>query len=133
LSNGYEYIFCLTQYNTGRKFKRYNFNASDYLKNYIVGNVNTNNNYKNIHNALMPLWLAEYIIKNFTKENDLVFDPFGGLFTTAIACLKNNRKYVCTEKEAVYYNEGKERIKLEKAKIDNKFYLPEDERNLFNV
>ena len=36
-------------------------------------------------------------IKAATKENDVVYDPFAGTSPTAIACLKENRRFICCE------------------------------------
>ena len=49
------------------------------------------------HKAVMNPKVADFFIKNFTKENDLIYDCFSGLGTTAIACIKNNRKYIGSE------------------------------------
>jgi site-specific DNA-methyltransferase (adenine-specific) len=39
-----------------------------------------------------------------------VLDNTAGVFTTAIACLNTNRKYIVMEKEKEYYNKGLKRI-----------------------
>lgn len=36
-------------------------------------------------------------IKNYTKEGDIVFDPFAGSGTTAVEALKNNRNFIGIE------------------------------------
>lgn len=46
------------------------------------------------HPTQKPLEIIERMIKASCPENGLVLDPFMGTGTTAIACLKNNRKYV---------------------------------------
>jgi DNA modification methylase len=33
----------------------------------------------------MPQDIADKILMNFSNENDLIFDPFAGSFTTALA------------------------------------------------
>ena len=38
--------------------------------------------------------VAEYFIKKFTKENDIVLDMFMGCGTTALACINNKRNYI---------------------------------------
>ena len=42
----------------------------------------------------LPNELVEKLLKYSSKENDLVLDPFMGNGTTAVACIKLNRKYV---------------------------------------
>ena len=49
-----------------------------------------------------PVALFEYLIRTYTNEGDLVLDPTAGSGTTAVACRKSNRHYICIEKEAEY-------------------------------
>jgi DNA modification methylase len=46
------------------------------------------------HSATFPLSLPEWFIKLFTKEGDVVLDPFVGSGTTAMAARKLGRKYI---------------------------------------
>ena len=43
------------------------------------------------HPTMKPVKLFERLIKNSSKQEDLVLDPFGGSGTTIIACAKTNR------------------------------------------
>lgn len=65
---------------------------------------------KSIHPTQKPVALFEYLIKTYTNENDLVLDNCSGSGTTAIACLGTNRKYICIEKDEVYYKKSLERV-----------------------
>jgi DNA modification methylase len=47
----------------------------------------------------------------FTKENDLILDPFIGSGSTAIACLQLNRKFIGFEIEEKYCKIALERVK----------------------
>lgn len=68
-------------------------------------------NIKNkLHETQKPVELMQLYINNSSKENDIILDPFAGSFTTAIACIKSNRKFICIEKEEKYFNIGKDRI-----------------------
>lgn len=49
------------------------------------------------HSAAFPIALPIWFIKLFTKEGDVVLDPFIGSGTTALACKELNRKYVGIE------------------------------------
>lgn len=66
---------------------------------------------KNMHPTQKPVVLFEYLIKTYTNENDLVLDNCIGSGTTAIACIKLNRKFIGIEKEPKYVIIAKERIK----------------------
>ena len=61
----------------------------------------------------------EYLIKLVSREGAIVLDPFLGSGTTAIACLKLNRKFIGIEKEEEYVKIAKARIKpfLEQRKL----------------
>ena len=48
--------------------------------------------------------VCDWFITNFTKEGDVILDPFAGLGTTAISCIENNRHYICFEISEQYYN-----------------------------
>jgi site-specific DNA-methyltransferase (adenine-specific) len=63
------------------------------------------------HSAAFPVSLPSWFIKLFTKEGDVVFDPFMGSGTTAIAAISLNRHYLGTEKKKGYYKKALERIK----------------------
>ena len=43
------------------------------------------------HPTMKPVRLFERLIKNSSKQEDIVLDPFGGSGTTVIACAKTNR------------------------------------------
>lgn len=53
----------------------------------------------------------EYLIKLVSREGAIVLDPFLGSGTTAIACLKLNRKFIGIEKEEEYVKISRARIK----------------------
>src|SRR5699024_4999620 len=42
--------------------------------------------------------------------NDLIFDPFAGSGTTAIACINTKRRFVGTEIDSIYYDMAIDRI-----------------------
>ena len=54
---------------------------------------------KRIHPTQKPLKLFQKILSDFSKENDLVLDCFSGSGTTAVACHKLKRRFICIEKE----------------------------------
>ncbi len=76
-------------------------------------------NLKNNHPTVKPLKLMEYLVKLVSKEGAIVLDPFVGSGTTAIACIKQGRKFIGIEKEEEYIKIVNARIKpyLEQTKI----------------
>ena len=54
------------------------------------------------HPCQLPTKLMERIIKIFSNEGDIIFDPFGGAGTTAIAAKLLNRNFVITELDKKY-------------------------------
>jgi site-specific DNA-methyltransferase (adenine-specific) len=54
------------------------------------------------HPTQKPIELIKYLVSNFSKENDIVFDPFMGSGTTAIACKHLKRNYIGCEISADY-------------------------------
>ena len=71
------------------------------------------NNYKagKIHPNQKPIELFEYLIKTYSKPKELVLDTCSGSGTTAIAASNTNRRWLCIEKDAIYYKKSCERIK----------------------
>lgn len=51
------------------------------------------------HPARFPFELPEFFIKFLTQEGEKVLDPFAGSCSTGFAASKNNRRWVCIEKE----------------------------------
>ena len=77
------------------------------IHEYIVGSTQTG---KIKHPAMFPLELAQDQIFSWSNENDLVFDPFMGSGTSAIACANLKRKFIGTEIDDQYYALARERI-----------------------
>jgi|TARA_R100000455_G_scaffold16779_2_gene8109 site-specific DNA-methyltransferase (adenine-specific) len=55
------------------------------------------------HPALMPQELADDLIRSYSREGDLVLDPFMGSGTTARMAYKNNRDYIGFEIDPTYH------------------------------
>ena len=67
------------------------------------------------HPAQKPVQILKHIIQIASNSNDVVFDPFMGVASSAIAALELNRIFYGCEINRDYYNAGVERVK--------KFYL----------
>jgi len=69
-----------------------------------------------LHPTQKPLALAEYLVRTYTNEGDLVLDNTMGSGTTGIACVKTGRRFAGIESDAKYFLLAKERI--EKAMVE---------------
>ena len=68
---------------------------------------------KTQHPTQKPLLLFTQLVNNYSKEADLILDPFAGSGTTAIACIRYNRRYILIEKEEKYCEIAAKRIESE--------------------
>lgn len=80
-----------------------------YTKNHITTSVNSSTTTK-IHKAVMKTEVCEWFILNFTKEKDLIFDPFMGIGTTGVVCSELNRNFIGVEIIPKYFDYAKNRI-----------------------
>lgn len=62
------------------------------------------------HPTIKPLYITEKIIRNSSKENYTVLDPFMGSGTTGVACINTNRNFIGVELDEKYYKIAEERI-----------------------
>ena len=67
--------------------------------------------HKPIHPTQKPVALMEYLIKTYTNEGDTVLDFAAGSFTTGVACVNLNRKFIGIELDKDYFEIGVKRIK----------------------
>lgn len=65
----------------------------------------------NLHSTQKPLALCEYLIKTYSKENDLVLDICAGSGTIGVAAKNLNRQYILMEKQQKFYDIIIKRIK----------------------
>ena len=67
-------------------------------------------NVSDVHGAVFPEELPYELMKAFSIEGDLVYDPFMGSGTTAIVAEKLNRNYIGSEISPEYYRIAQSRI-----------------------
>ena len=75
------------------------------------------NGSRKIHPTQKNVNLFEELITDNTNENEIVFDPFMGSGTTAIACMNTNRNFIGFELEPDYYNQATERLERHKSQL----------------
>ncbi|MEK6880335.1 MAG: site-specific DNA-methyltransferase [Nanoarchaeota archaeon] len=75
--------------------------SSDKQKNKLNGTIHPNQK---------PLALCEYLIRSYTKENDIVLDNVVGSGTTCLAAKNLNRNFIGIEKDENYYKIACNRI-----------------------
>jgi DNA modification methylase len=63
---------------------------------------------KGLENHICPLQfdIVDRLIKRFSNEGDLIFDPFGGLFTVPYRALKLRRRGRASELNPGYFLDG---------------------------
>ena len=67
-----------------------------------------------LHPTQKPLELIEYLVKTYSKEDDLVLDFTMGSGTTGVACKNLKRNFIGIEKDKEYFKIANERLKEEK-------------------
>ena len=86
-----EYIFWIQK----TKESRVKFNRKSSLFNKAIWKINPDKNNK--FPAPFPVALPKNCILSCTDEGDIVYDPFMGSGTTAVACKQTNRNFIGSE------------------------------------
>lgn len=63
------------------------------------------------HPTIKPLFIIKNLIINSSLKGDIVFDPFSGSGTTALAALQLKREYIAFENNKRYFDLSIERLK----------------------
>jgi len=79
-----------------------------YLSNVFESAVESSSS-KN-HSAVFPIELPSWFIRLFSKEGDVVLDPFMGSGSTAVSALLHGRNYLGTEIKSEYVKEARKNI-----------------------
>jgi site-specific DNA-methyltransferase (adenine-specific) len=82
-----------------RKFSKYNFERGTLGD---IWNISRGKKIDKSHGAVFPEKLVSTILVNFSKEGDIVYDPFMGSGTTAVVSQKLNRKWLGSELSSNY-------------------------------
>lgn len=86
---------------------------------------------KSIHPTQKPIKLYKWLLENYSKPYDKIFDSHVGSGSSRIACYELGYDFVGCELDKDYWEAQEKRFELEKNRIDNKFYIPEEENLLW--
>jgi len=137
LGKRYEYIFLFTKdskfvINDFRhnKAEKYKAEFGNWISNLIHISLKTDQTkYAKTHRAGFPIDLPKVFIDIYTKEGDIVLDPFFGLGTTAIAAESLNRKWIGIELIEKYCNIAQDNLKEVTAPV----IIPQKQKNILVV
>ncbi|WP_239744956.1 site-specific DNA-methyltransferase [Mammaliicoccus sp. O-M54] len=101
----FEYVIMLRK---GKHKKINHCGTSDVIN--IPNKKMKDKNNKTIHDTEKPVKLNELLIENSSHPGDLIFDPFIGIGSSAIAAINTNRNYIGFELDEEYYKTSIERI-----------------------
>lgn len=90
----------------------------DYYPTSIVEISNANQRGK-VHPTQKPVALMEYLIKTYSNEGDVVLDFTAGSFTTGVACVNLNRKFIGIENDPQYFKLGSDRVERALSEKDD--------------
>ena len=102
ITNAYEYFIILG--NIPLK------SNTTYTKNHITTSVNSETTTK-IHKAVMKQEVSDWFVDKFTKDTDVILDPFMGLGTTGISCNKYHRDFIGIEINKEYFDIASNKLK----------------------
>lgn len=88
---------------------------------------------KRIHSTQKPLRLFEHILKDFSKEGDIILDCFSGSGTTAIACHNLKRRFICIEKDKDYWEASVKRLQEARLQTNIFDFVPVPEPKNDNI
>lgn len=66
---------------------------------------------KRVHPTQKPNELFNWILQDFSKENDLILDPYLGSGTTAVACQNLHRNFIGIELDEKYCEISRQRLR----------------------
>lgn len=70
-----------------------------------------------IHPTQKPADLIGQIIRDYSKPEDIIMDPFSGSGSTAIACYRIDRRFICVEKDPEYAMASRKRLEDERKQL----------------
>jgi DNA modification methylase len=100
-----------TEYCLYFKDNTFSLNDGYELKSqYYISPINKKDKDLYNHPTIKPLELVKRHLLHTTQENDVIFDPFLGSGTTAVACKETKRNYIGFEDNEEYYKTSLDRL-----------------------
>lgn len=110
LNSEFEFVIVFDKNNAiSRQFEVCHFERGT-MANLLRIKKNSGNDAAEIHNAAFPRPLPYKLIKTFTNETDVIYDPFMGTGTTGLVCLELKRKFVGSEINKSYFDLSTQRL-----------------------
>jgi DNA modification methylase len=101
LTHNYEFVIVFDKNNISRSYEGLKFDRRGKDTTCFIEKTNSFVNKERFNCegnfAIMSIQVARRLIQTFTKENEIVLDPFMGSGTTALACVESSRQYVGIE------------------------------------
>ncbi|WP_298099351.1 site-specific DNA-methyltransferase [uncultured Campylobacter sp.] len=98
-----------------------------------IVNVKSNHVEKTLHPCQFPVELVDRLILALSNEGDVVLDPFGGVGSTLISAVKNNRIGISVDKEKEYCKIAEQRLEklkngtLKLREAGQQIYVPKND------
>lgn len=78
--------------------------------------------------TVKPIAIMRWLVKLVVPPQGVCLDPFAGSFTTAMACIYENRKFIMIEREEEYVEIG-----VRRARAVAPLFADEDELTVHRV
>ena len=118
LADQHEYILVFRKNGEREKQKGYFLNPKKFKSwRNSIWNIPPAKASKENHVAPFPIEIPRRLIMFYSYPEEIVYDPFLGSGTTAVACVKENRKFIGSEKEKKYCELALKKINAESIKI----------------
>ncbi len=83
----------------------------------VRGTERLKNSHGTLHANQKPLSLTERLILATSEPNDIIWEPFGGLATAALAAILNDRQCLTAEISESTYKDAIQRLRLESERL----------------
>lgn len=100
--------FCLIFNKTSKDPNYSRYMSKELHKDFIVGNIVSDKERQecSYHPSPKPRYVIYPFINKFTKEGDIILDPFSGSGSILVSALELNRKFIGIEKDEKYFKES---------------------------